>query len=450
MIKLLQGDCFDQLKTISDNSIDALVTDPPAGIGFMGKEWDKDKGGRDGWISWLESVMVEALRTLKPGGHGLVWALPRTSHWTATALENAGFEIRDCVYHVFGSGFPKSLNVGKAIDKLEGNEREVVGTQMLGGNAAQSTAEKGGTYASNTDAIGVKPIEVQLTRGSSVWEGWGTALKPAVECWWLVRKPLEASTVAKNVLEYGTGALNIDASRIEGLTNKELNCTPQRQHARNPIQIGGAKPGDEQPMYSPAGRWPSNLIHDGSDEVLEHFPQTHKAGNTKASDMSGGTSTFGIGQIKVNPAISGDSGGSAARFFYSAKPSKAERNHRLEALEGERTMGKDSRDRPTPLNQNHHPTVKGQALMRYLITLITPPEGTVLDMFMGSGSTGVAAKALGFGFVGIELEQEYFEIAKARIDGTRVGEPLEFDKPVEINENQLDMFGLENKETSDG
>lgn len=434
MIELLQGDCLEQLKVLEDNSIDALVTDPPAGIGFMGKEWDKDKGGRDGWIAWLESVMVEAMRTMKPGAHGLVWALPRTSHWTATALENAGFEVRDCVYHVFGSGFPKSLNVGKAIDKLEGNEREVVGTQMLGGNAAQTTKEKGGTYASNTDAVGVKPIEVQLTRGQTQWEGWGTALKPAVECWWLVRKPLEESTVAKNVLEYGTGAINIDATRIEFDSNSKEDNHAQEQwarQARSGVKVFNQE-GDAKlqtfDQSAPSGRWPSHLIHDGSDEVLEHFPQT----------TSGSMNSLTKGQ---------DDSGSAARFFYYAKPSKAERNHRLEALEGERTMGKDSRERPTPRNQNHHPTVKGQALMRYLITLITPPEGTVLDMFMGSGSTGVAAKALGFGFVGIELEQEYFEIAKARIDGTRVGEPLEFDKSVEINENQLDLFGLENKET---
>ena len=421
MIELLQGDCLEKLKLIEDNSIDALVTDPPAGIGFMGKEWDKDKGGREGWIAWLEQIMVEAMRTMKPGAHGLVWALPRTSHWTATALENAGFEVRDCVYHVFGSGFPKSLNVGKAIDKLEGNEREVV------------------------------------------WDGWGTALKPAVECWWLVRKPLGASTVAKNVLEYGTGALNIDASRIEIAENDNTGwsgslAVPPEGSATNAF---GVHAFDQVNRVKPAGRWPSHLIHDGSDEVLDIFPKTAKAGNTKPSDMSKGSSVFSIGQIAVNPAIANDEGGSAARFFYCAKPSRAERNAKLEGFKKKQsgTYAQDEYSRknmgstPDAIRQpvaNFHPTVKGQALMRYLITLITPPNGTVLDMFMGSGSTGVAAKALGFGFVGVELEIEYFEIAKARIDGTRVGEPLEFDKPVEINENQLDLFGLENKETSDG
>lgn len=589
--KLICGDALEQLKLLGDNTIDALVTDPPAGIGFMGKEWDHHKGGRDEWIKWLRSIMEEALRVLKPGGHGLVWALPRTSHWTATALEDAGFEVRDCVYHVFGSGFPKSLNVGKAIDKLQGNEREIVGTQMLGGNAAQTTKEKGGTYASNTDAIGVKPIEVQLTKGSTVWEGWGTALKPAVECWWLVRKPLGESTVAKNVLEYGTGALNIDASRIGFDPNsKEDNHAKDQweRQARSGVKVFNQE-GDAKlqsfDQKAPSGRWPSHLIHDGSDEVLEHFPQTHKAGNLNLSNTTSDKSVFGIGAIGPrNHDPFGDSG-SAARFFktcepslrhdsmslckhlsanivakvlmtiqatpdltapssvadlrdeqldqnvksattgcqkcvtpiaqelvriknsasnpeglqaiqdsignfgnsiltqnlveivgkwvstdttptttdlltlfgsvllaidentsstkkvavgvdsdqvkgtrllYAPKPSKAERNAKLNATHA--------------THRNFHPTVKGQALMRYLITLITPPEGIVLDMFMGSGSTGVAAKALGHSFVGIELDPEYFKIAQARITKTKVGEPLEYDPPVTVDENQLELF----------
>ena len=449
MIELLQGDCLEKLKLLDDNSIDALVTDPPAGIGFMGKEWDKDKGGRDGWIAWLTEIMVEAMRTMKPGAHGLVWALPRTSHWTAMALEDAGFEVRDCVYHVFGSGFPKSLNVGKAIDKLEGNEREVVGTQMLGGNAAQTTKEKGGTYASNTDAIGVKPIEVQLTKGSTVWEGWGTALKPAVECWWLVRKPLAESTVAKNVLEYGTGAINIDACRIE--TDEQLNYGTG---IKSNVGFKTSPQNNKRPIYDGSGRWPSHLIHDGSDEVLEHFPESKstpwfpECKSTPWPDRAS-TGCFQASDVVCGGGI-GDSG-SAARFFYCAKPSKAERNAKLDGFKEKPSGGLKGTEDQTLLtgsgnirdnmNTNHHPTVKGQALMRYLITLITPPDGTVLDMFMGSGSTGVAAKALGFGFVGVELEQEYFEIAKARIDGTKFGEPLEFDKPVFVDENQLDLFG---------
>lgn len=263
--KLLLGDSLETLKTLDANSIDAMVTDPPAGISFMGKTWDSHKGGRKEWIAWLCEVMEEALRVMKPGAYGLVWALPRTSHWTGMALEDAGFEVRDCVYHLFGSGFPKSLNVGKAIDKMQGNERAVAPPKQFADGTTQRATARAGIYSEEKG-------QAENTVGTGVWEGYGTALKPAVECWWLVRKPLTESTVAKNVLEYGTGALNIDASRIKGLSDKELNWTPQRQHAENPLQIGGAKPGDEQSMYSPSGRWPSHLIHDGSDVIVEQFP----------------------------------------------------------------------------------------------------------------------------------------------------------------------------------
>lgn len=438
MIELLQGDCLEKLKLLDDNSIDALVTDPPAGIGFMGKEWDKDKGGRDGWIAWLTEIMVEAMRTMKPGAHGLVWALPRTSHWTATALENAGFEVRDCVYHVFGSGFPKSLNVGKAIDKLQGNERQVIGKTDSKGIKSGAGNFVGDKYECDG---------YDLTKGNSAFEGWGTALKPAVECWWLVRKPLGESTVAKNVLEYGTGALNIDASRIEISDGADLareNKIDNGMYGIGNNNNNNAQQRKEQGL-TPVGRWPSHLIHDGSDEILEHFPESK---STPWPDRAS-TGCFQASDVVCGGGI-GDSG-SAARFFYCAKPSKAERNAKLDGFKEKPSGGLKGTEDQTLLtgsgnirdnmNTNHHPTVKGQALMRYLITLITPPDGTVLDMFMGSGSTGVAAKALGFGFVGVELEQEYFEIAKARIDGTKFGEPLEFDKPVFVDENQLDLFG---------
>ena len=398
--KLLLGDSLETLKTLDANSIDAMVTDPPAGISFMGKTWDSHKGGRKEWIAWLCEVMEEALRVLKPGAYGLVWALPRTSHWTGMALEDAGFEVRDCVYHLFGSGFPKSLNVGKAVDKLQGNERAVAPPKQFADGTTQRATARAGIYSEEKG-------QAENTVGTGVWEGYGTALKPAVECWWLVRKPLAESTVAKNVLEYGTGALNIDASRIKGLSDKELNWTPQRQHAENPLQIGGAKPGDEQSMYSPSGRWPSHLIHDGSDVIVEQFPND------------------------------------SARFFYCAKPSKAERNAGLDGFEekaridyggshSEQGLINNNRNpenrKPT---KNNHPTVKAQALMRYLCKLIAPP-GTpiILDPFMGSGSTGVACKALGYDFVGIELDAEYLEIAKARIDHA---------KPLEVVE-QLDIL----------
>jgi site-specific DNA-methyltransferase (adenine-specific) len=397
--KLLLGDSLETLKTLDANSIDAMVTDPPAGISFMGKTWDSHKGGRKEWIAWLCEVMEEALRVLKPGAYGLVWALPRTSHWTGMALEDAGFEVRDCVYHLFGSGFPKSLNVGKAVDKLQGNERAVAPPKQFADGTTQRATARAGIYSEEKG-------QAENTVGTGVWEGYGTALKPAVECWWLVRKPLAESTVAKNVLEYGTGALNIEASRVDG--------QPRRTHGdKNWSSKGDSNHeifsgfGDRYEAPMPAGRWPSHLIHDGSDVIVEQFPND------------------------------------SARFFYCAKSSKVERNAGLDGFEekaridyggshSEQGLINNNRNpenrKPT---KNNHPTVKAQALMRYLCKLIAPP-GTpiILDPFMGSGSTGVACKALGYDFVGIELDAEYLEIAKARIDHA---------KPLEVVE-QLDIL----------
>lgn len=212
---VVQGDALEQLKTLPDECIDAVVTDPPAGIGFMGKEWDSPRGGRVPWIEWLTEILKEALRVLKPGGHALVWALPRTSHWTGTAIEQAGFEIRDCIQHLVGSGFPKSLNVSKAIDAAAGVERETVGSKRLGGNACIPCKDKGGTYGVGVGTAPAQdvPITAPATDAAKQWDGWGTALKPGHECWWLARKPLNG-TVAQNVCTHGTGGLNIAATRV--------------------------------------------------------------------------------------------------------------------------------------------------------------------------------------------------------------------------------------------
>lgn len=247
---LLVGDNAIWLKKIPDNSIDSIVTDPPAGISFMGRGWDTDKGGRDHWIAWMQEVATECKRVLKPGGHAFVWAIPRTSHWTATAWENAGFEIRDVVAHIFGSGFPKSLNIGKAVDKLLGNEREVTGSYKvpdIKGDAYGTMNEKqGGSY---------KNIEVNKTKGTSEWEGWGTALKPAREDWILMRKPLAEKTVAQNVLKYGTGGINIDESRVEG--QWEGSTRTNTPFTNNVYSGGWNKIETEQ---HPQGRFPANLI----------------------------------------------------------------------------------------------------------------------------------------------------------------------------------------------
>lgn len=399
MIKLYNADCLTGLRRFEENSIESLVTDPPAGISFMGREWDKDKGGRDKWIAWMENVARECLRILKPGAHAFVWSLPRTSHWTATAWENAGFEVRDRVAHVFGSGFPKSLDVSKAIDRMAGVERSIIGHK--GGrytsprrNSPHHMNRERGVEGGHGEGSRAAMLTAPATDAAKQWDGWGTALKPAVEDWWLFRKPLSEKTVAQNVLKWGTGALNIDESRVG---TEKVGWTGARGGSDDPTQSKGRNyrmgEGEARPVQ---GRWPANLIHDGSDEVMELFPQT-KSGwrNTDA-----GTDTNGA-SFKTSPTARtglhyGNDSGSAARFFYCAKPSKRERD--------EGTNGR-----------NNHPTVKPLALMCYLIKLITPPNGMVLDPFMGSGTTGKAAKELGFRFIGIEKEKEYFEIAEKRI-----------------------------------
>ena len=330
---LLQGDCLEQLKRLDNNSIDSIVTDPPYGLSFMGKKWDYDVPSVEVW--------EECLRVLKPGGHLLSFSSARTYHRMVVNVEDAGFEIRDQIMWVYGSGFPKSHNIGKSVDKLLGNKREVVGKNP---NHRESDALfELGFQGGKGDG--------DITKGQSKWEGWGTALKPAHEPIVLARKPL-ANTVAKNVLEYGTGGINIDKSKCEG------------------------------------DRFPANFIHDGSQLVLDLFPDTK---STKSNLPKG---TGGIWSNKTNTPC-GDTysdEGSAARFFYCAKTSKKERG-----------------------SDNNHPTVKPQKLMSYLINLVTPPGGAVLDPFMGSGSTGVAAIQDGYTFFGCEMDEDYLLIAKQRI-----------------------------------
>ena len=407
---LYHGDCLDVLKTLPDNSVDSLVTDPPAGIGFMGKEWDSHKGGRKEWCAWMEEVMREALRVLKPGAHGLVWAIPRTSHWTATALEDAGFEIRDCVTHLFGSGFPKSLDVSKAIDKAAGIDRALVPRVEVDGKIRSGECAKGWKNSSNN---GLTSDKTAITDAAKQWQGWGTALKPAAEFWWLVRKPCSEKTVAANVLKWGTGALNIDAGRItleasdptvKALAGKTLNAKGKSNVVGTAYQEGMGKFSGE--YFNQKGRFPANLVFSHTpyctDEICD-ITCAVKGLNTQA-------------------------GQEVSRFFYVPKISSSERNAGLEQLPKQRRASANhgkvaerhevddvsSRYLPNP-SANTHPTVKPKKLMGYLIKLITPPNGTVLDPFMGSGSTGVAAKENGFRFVGVEKELEYFNISTARI-----------------------------------
>jgi DNA modification methylase len=336
MVELLHGDCLERLQELPDCSVDACVTDPPYGLSFMGKKWDYDVPG--------ENIWRECLRVLKPGGHLLAFAGTRTQHRMAVRIEDAGFEIRDMIAWVYGSGFPKSHNIGKAIDKAAGAEREVIGVAGRSGSIRNSMAGDfaGGEYMSTAPA----------TPEAQQWDGWGTALKPALEPITVARKPLQG-TVAANVLEHGTGAINIDGCRVgtDGGGGNGLGSHYDRLGNTKPLVRHGEASG-------PIGRWPANLIHDGSDEVTELL-------------------------------------GDAQRFFYCAKASKKDRS------EG-----------------NTHPTVKPTDLMRYLCRLVTPPGGIVLDPFMGSGSTGKAAMLDGFRFIGIERDPTYFESARRRLQMT--------------------------------
>jgi site-specific DNA-methyltransferase (adenine-specific) len=386
---LHNADCLDFLKTVDDCSIDSIVTDPPYGISFMGKKWDYDVPSVDIW--------AECLRVLKPGGHLLAFAGTRTQHRMAIAIEDAGFEIRDLVMWHYGSGFPKSHNIGKAIDKAAGAEREVVERKVSksGGMAhiMKTNADHGyrpdDYYSEQGNVI---DITAPATPEAQQWEGWGTALKPATEIVTMARKPFKG-TVAANVLEHGTGALNVDGCRV-GTDVVGWGGGAAGGNTWNTENCGLAKSGQARPV---AGRWPANLIHDGSDEVAGLFPDANSARignpNNPHRGINHTATSYGQGDGKTTHDYR-DSG-SAARFFYCAKASKKERG------EG-----------------NNHPTVKPIALMAYLCRLVTPPGGIVLDPFMGSGSTGIAALQEGFDFIGIEREAEYVGIAESRIEAS--------------------------------
>ena len=411
-VKLIHGDCLEVLKGMPDNSVDSIVTDPPYGLSFMGKKWDHDVPE--------QAIWEECLRVLKPGGHLLAFAGTRTQHRMAVRIEDAGFEIRDMIAWVYGSGFPKSLDVSKAIDKVNGEAgrlhkftawmrttgltarqiNDATGTRMashyltdksqpaiptrelwaklrpLCGDVPAWVDELVERIEAEREVVGKKTsgianyeegprhtigasksIEVNITAPATdaarQWQGWGTALKPALEPITVARKPFKG-TVAANVLEWGTGAINIDGARVQ--TDDNLNGGAYSNGTKDLSKATSYSTGVSAGVFvQPAGRWPANLIHDGSDEPTELL-------------------------------------GAAARFFYCAKASKKDRG-----------------------DGNNHPTVKPTDLMAYLCRLVTPPGGVVLDPFMGSGSTGKAAVREGFRFIGIEIDAEYIAIAEARI-----------------------------------
>ena len=338
-INLYHNDCLKQMKQMKDCSVDSIVTDPPYGLSFMARKWDYDVPSQEIW--------EECLRVLKPGGHLLSFAGSRTYHRMAVRIEDAGFEIRDQIMWIYGSGFPKSLNVGK---------------------------------------------------------GWGTALKPAHEPIVMARKPLAEKTIAKNVLEWGTGSINIDDSRIE--TDEKLSIGSNNRE--NSVVNFGMKDNKDSQKQHELGRYPANVIHDGLQEDW-------------------------------------------ARYFYCPKTSKTDRNEGLEGFE-DKQYSHDGRTKPIEnpyqrnksIAKNNHPTVKPTDLMLYLIRLVTPKNGVTLDPFMGSGSTGKACARGGFSFIGIELEEEYYNIAKGRIEYEKNNPYIgEFKQRVPKIQTSLDNFSLE-------
>ena len=403
---VLLGDCRQVLRTMANNSVDAIITDPPYELGFMGKSWDSTG------VAYDITVWQECLRVLKPGGHLLAFGGSRTYHRLAVAIEDAGFQIRDQIMWVYGSGFPKSLNIGKAIDKAAGAERQVLAKQHRQGRS-------GGILG--TPMAIVREITASATDEAKQWEGWGTALKPAHEPIVMARKPLDG-TVANNVLVHGVGGINIDGCRVGNDVMTEGRATPSGSDVYGWNTKKQAAPRINT-IVTHQGRFPANFIHDGSDEVLELFPES-KSLKTKVNDerLNLRNSMFLDGVH--TPENSHSDLGSAARFFYCAKASKKDRNEGLDEFEPKREAdrilddgvgGDNPRNRSNTPKLNHHPTVKPTDLMRYLCRLVTPINGTILDPFTGSGSTGKAATLEGFKFIGIEQSAEYVEIAIARI-----------------------------------
>jgi site-specific DNA-methyltransferase (adenine-specific) len=539
-MKVINGNNIDLLKQYPDNYFDAVVTDPPYGLGkepiaeevmkdwvakgyheisgsgFMGKEWDAFIPQPIFW--------KEVFRVLKYGGHVLAFYGTRTYDWGVMSMRFAGFEVRDCIQWLYGSGFPKSHNIGKSVDKLYGNEREI---KDWGRSGKNSKAFNDYEYRINQEIYSTSG-KYQITKGNSEWEGWGSALKPANEPIVLARKPLEKGlSIAENVLKWGTGGINIDGCRV-GFKNEAdyKESTQKNQHAdfgTKPITnntVYGDYSMVQPKNYQPEGRFPANLI-------LTHHPECELKGLKKVKSVSAYKSKDGYDNesivfngslnsmksdgyadengnetvenwnchpdcpIRIMDEQSGineskrakrgngiengfhgskaeydterghsDIGG-ASRFFYCAKASKSERNNGLNGFDNKPPMYESHRSNyentkgiETPYagagrtgndNRNNHPTVKPVKLMQYLVRMITPPNGIVLDPFCGSGTTGIACKLEGFDFVGMEQDAEYCKIAEARINNYQEEpeEPLEFIEENDENKSkyiQTELF----------
>jgi len=408
--EIINDDCINAMQQMEPESVESIVTDPPYGLAFMGKSWDHAVPGVEYW--------AECLRVLKPGGHLMAFGGTRLYHRLTCAIEDAGFEIRDCLMWVYGSGFPKSHDVSKAIDKAAGAAREKIeATGSLHKNMNDDGWNKIGAENPMMDS------NIPATPEALQWQGWGTALKPAWEPIIMARKPFKG-TVANNVSEHGTGALNIDGCRVtldgievhktegqiggsflkagitsfeqlEQMYNNGIVKAPNGENIKLVYERClkyrklRKEKSSEIPRYNAKGRWPANFVHDGSDEVLELFPKNE------------------------------------GRYFYAPKASQAERNAGLTDLPTQQVMGGGGTNNPEAgriygsirtKGKNSHATVKPLALMRWLCRMVTPPGGTVLDPFAGSGSTAVAAMQEGFNAIGIEREEEYAMIARLRCE----------------------------------
>ena len=516
--KILLGNNLDILPTLPDNSVDSIVTDPPYELGFMGKKWDSSG------IAYSVELWQQCLRVLKPGGHLLSFGGTRTWHRVAVGIEDAGFEIRDSMAWLYGSGFPKSLDISKAIDKAGGSpgfkvrdeitkllistkitDAEIanhvgVARQLVGAwrnglsliSEGQATrlkelldceipreAERAivgkashhseGRKKFTNEYVGGSPIQGTVderiitapsTPEAQQWQGWGTALKPAFEPIVVARKPIEG-TVANNVLKWGTGGLNIDGSRIGTQQGEQFSGG----HAKTRSQTYGSYNLDDKALAKKQerikqtiekaqtlGRWPANIILDPyTAELLDEQSGQVRSNHNKTNDNSGFGDSYVGGSLTrpVSGPMYSDKGG-ASRFFYVAKASKRDRNEGLDELDdsgqhkwngsvGHRGVGDyypDGTPRPVNPMKNFHPTVKPTTLMEYLIKLVTPPGGVVLDPFTGSGSTGKAAILQGFDFIGIEMTEEYLPIIEGRLKHAEqlVAEAKEQDK---LKENEV-------------
>jgi DNA modification methylase len=413
---IIKGDCIEEMKKLPENSVDSIVTDPPYGLGFMGKQWDtfdKTQFGKegeegendlkvkknfkilprynsDGLYDFTKSWAEECLRVVKPGGYILCFSGTRTYHKICMGIEDAGFDIRDMISWLYGSGFPKSLNIGKAVDKVQGNERKVIGNRKahdIRGNALMEATVP--EYKKE-----VSQIQIDITKGTSEWEGWGTALKPACEPIVVARKPLSEKNVALNCLKWGTGGINIDGCRV-GFRNDE-----DEKESKNKTQHS---------------KYPNSVVRNSAKNGIYH------------EDLREPTDYVATGRFPANIILDEEAGkmlGKPSRFFYCAKASKSERNLGLkkeEVIDCDRNPNCYSADVPfnrsSNPKKNNHPTVKPMKLMQYLVRLVTKKGGLVLDPFLGSGTTACACIKEGMNYIGIERDEDYCKIAEARIKG---------------------------------